>query len=202
MSGKQEPPFPTPTPAGAQGRGLTLHSACTRQYDTGHRGGQGGSPHQACSQLLWSIHGIPFSHSPSPEDISVFLLPNLCCASKICSWAASRVEQAKPRSVEKEGGGAGQGSDQTKKGHGKRVLRPSKHRLTSLLERTDLLLSPDCWLQCALGQSSGNPWDGAPLIQLSSKKEPHLLSRAASNCVGVPVATQREEGPAAPHVES
>lgn len=62
------------------------------------------------------MHGIPFSHSPSPEDISVFLLPNLCCASKICSWAASRAEKASPRSVEKEGGGAEEGSDQTAKG--------------------------------------------------------------------------------------
>lgn len=62
------------------------------------------------------MHGIPFSHSPSPEDISVFLLPNLCCASKICSWAASRAEKASPRSVQKEGGGAGKGSDQTAKG--------------------------------------------------------------------------------------
>lgn len=63
------------------------------------------------------MHGIPFSHSPNPEDISVFLLPNLCCASKICSWAASRAEKASPRSAEKEGGGAGEeGSNQTAKG--------------------------------------------------------------------------------------
>lgn len=134
-------------------RKRALHSACTRQTarHTGHGGGQGGSPRQACSQLLWSIHGIPFSHSPSPEDISVFLLPNLCCASKICSWAASRVEQAKPRSVEKEGGGAGQGSDQTKKGQGERVLK------ASLLVRPSLLFHPDCWLPSALSQSSRDP---------------------------------------------
>lgn len=63
------------------------------------------------------------SPTPPAQRTFVFLLPNLCCASKICSWAASRVEQAKPRSVEKEGGGAGQGSDQTKKGQGERVLK-------------------------------------------------------------------------------
>lgn len=126
----------------------------------GHGGGQGGSPHQACRQLLWSIHGIPFSHSPSPEDISVFLLPNLCCASKICSWAASRVEQAKPRSVQKEGGGKGQGSDHTKR-QGKRVPGPSKQQLVCRGGQ-HWLLSPDCWLQCALGESSGKPQGWGP----------------------------------------
>ena len=74
------------------------------------------APTTPAAQLPWSMHGIPFSHSPSPEDISVFLLPNLCCASKICSWAASRAEKASPRSIVKEGGGAGKGLDQTAKG--------------------------------------------------------------------------------------
>lgn len=98
------------------------------------------------------------SSSPSPEDISVFLLPNLCCASKICSWAASRVEQAKPISVEKEGGGAGQGSDQTKKGRGERVLRPSKQ--ASLLERTEPALLPTAGFSVPLASHLRTPGTG------------------------------------------
>lgn len=114
-------------------------------------------------RLPWSMHGIPFSYSPGPEDISVFLLPNLCCASKICSWVASRAEKASPRSAEKEGGGAGQGSDQTAKGvqleglGGRQGLPNSR---MACWRGPRLLLSPCCGFSEPLASHPGTPGAG------------------------------------------
>lgn len=122
-----------------------------------------GCPHQLAASSLRA----PREHTwnsflplPRPRGHFCLPLPNLCRASKIGSWAASRAGKASPGSVGKKGGWGGKGSHPTAQGglaQGSGVLpRPSKQP-EGLLGRTTPASWPLAHFEETLASHPGTP---------------------------------------------